>query len=192
MRALTMTMDFRRTTGALALVLGVASAATAQPPGPRGRGDDDGHLSRPDGPGRPGGRLIGPLGGLVTLHPDLPLPGLDLTEAQRAQVRAIMQSHRDEGRALLQRAQAAADGLQKATALSVDEAAAAQHGQALGGAIADAAILRARIRAEVLAILTPEQQSQAKTIMADRVERRQRGGRPSPRGGRPQNQRFQR
>lgn len=190
MPALTMTMHLTRTTVALALAVSLAAAAAAQPPGPPDRGAE-GFYARPDGPGRSGGRMMGPLGGLVTLHPELPLPGLDLTEAQRTQVRAIMQSHRDEGRALLQRAQAAVDGLQKATATSIDEGAAAQHGQALGTAIADAAVLRARIRHEVFAILTPEQQSQANAILADRVERRERfRRRPSPRGGRPPEQPF--
>lgn len=193
MPALTTTLKYTRTAGALALVIGLAATAAAQTPGPRGRGDG-GFFTTPDGPrgpGGPGGRMMGPLGGLVALHPDLPLPGLDLTDAQREQVRAIMQSHRDEGRALLQRAQAAADGLQKATASSIDEGAAAQHGQALGSIIADAAVLRARIRSEVFAILTAEQQAEANRILADRVERRERFRRtPPPRGGRPQGQPF--
>jgi protein CpxP len=191
MPALTTTLNFTRTAGALTLVLGLAATAAAQPPGPRGRGDGQ-FLPTPDGPrgpGGPGGRMMGPLGGLIALHPDLPLPGLDLTDAQREQVRAIMQNHRDEGRALLQRAQAAADGLQKATATSIDEGAAAQHGQALGGTIADAAVLRARIRTEVFAILTPEQQTEANRILADRAERRERFRRTPPsRGSRPQRQ----
>ena len=184
MPALT-TLNFTRTAGALALVIGLATTAAAQPSGPRVRVPDG---SR--GPGGPGGRMMGPLGGLVALHPDLPLPGLDLTEAQREQVRAIMQTHRDAGRALLQRAAAAAEGLQKATTTAIDEGAAAQHGQALGGTIADAAVLRARIRQEVFAILTPEQQAKANQILTDRMERRERGRRPPPRGGRPKGQPF--
>lgn len=151
--------------GAVALTLGLASAAMAQP-GPGGPGG-------PDGPGRggrgPGGPMMGgPLGGLLGLHPDLPLPALNLTDAQEEQVRTIMQGHRDEGRALMQRAQASMDALRTATAGTIDEGAAAQQGQALGAVIADAAVLRGRVRSEVWAILTPEQQAEATKIQADR------------------------
>lgn len=178
-----------RCAAALALTLGLAGAAAAQPPGPPGGPGGFGMLpDRPGGPGGPGGRMMGPLGGLLALHPDLPLPGLDLTDAQREQVRAIMQAHRDEGRALMQRAQTAADALQKATSGTIDEGAAAQQGQALGGAIADAAILRARVRSEVFAILTPEQQAEANKILADRQDRRERFRRAPLRGGRPKAQ----
>jgi len=134
--------------------------------------------------------MMGPLGGLLALHPDLPLLGLNLSDAQREQVRAIMQTHRDEGRALMQRAEAAADALRKATGQTIDEGAATQHGQALGAAIADAAVLRARIRAEVFAILTPQQQAEAHKIAADRLDRRERGRRTPPRGGGPSDHPF--
>lgn len=188
MPAITITTRFMRAGAVLALSLGLAATAAAQSPGPRGRGDG-GFGPPPGGPGGPGGGMMGPLGGLLALHPDLPLPGLDLTDAQRDQVRGIMQSHRDEGRALMQRAQAAAGALQKATAATIDEGAAAQHGQALGGVIAEAAVLRARVRNEVFAILTPEQQAEATRILADRRDRRFR--RPgSPRGGRTPDQPF--
>ncbi|WP_396627375.1 Spy/CpxP family protein refolding chaperone [Luteitalea sp.] len=154
--------------GAVALTLGLASAAMAQP-GPGGPGG-------PDGPGRggrgPGGPMMGgPLGGLLGLHPDLPLPALNLTDAQEEQVRTIMQGHRDAGRALMQRAQASMDALRTATAGTIDEGAAAQQGQALGAVIADAAVLRGRVRSEVWAILTPEQQAEATKIQAERQAR---------------------
>lgn len=115
----------------------------------------------------------GPLGALLGVHPDLPLASLNLTDAQREQVRTIMQSHRDEGQALVQKALASMDALRKATEATVDEGAAAQHGQALGAVIAEAAVLRGRVRAEVLATLTPEQQAEANKIAADRQQRLQ-------------------
>lgn len=169
--------------GAMAIVLTLvlADGVAAQP---RGRGDGA-PGPPPGGPGGPGPRMASPLDGLLTLHPDLPLPGLRLTDAQRDQVRAIMQGHRGEGRALLQRAESAAAGLQQATGSTVDEGAAAQHGQALGAAIAEAAVLRARIRLEVFAILTPEQQAEATRVLEERRDRRNRFRRPGgPRGGR--------
>jgi Spy/CpxP family protein refolding chaperone len=115
----------------------------------------------------------GPLGALLGVHPDLPLSALNLTDAQREQVRTIMQSHRDEGQALVQKAQASMEALRKATDATVDEGAAAQQGQALGAVIAEAAVLRGRVRGEVFAILTPEQQAEANKIAADRQQRMQ-------------------
>jgi Spy/CpxP family protein refolding chaperone len=122
----------------------------------------------------------GPLGGLLGLHPEVPLPALNLTDVQEEQVRTIMQSHREEGRALMGRGQRALEALRASTATTVDEAAAAQQGQALGGVIADAAVLRAKVRTEIFAILTPEQQAEATRIQAERhakqAEFRQRMG----------------
>lgn len=189
MRAMTSSRITRSLAGALALTLGLATAAAAQPPGRRGArsaGPANG-----DGRPGPGARMMGPLGGLLALHPDLPLPGLNLTDAQREQVRAIMQHHRDDGRALLQKAQAAFDALQKSTATTVDEGAAAQHGQALGAVIGEAAVLRARVRGEIFAILTPEQQAEANRILAERRERRDRLRRQPPRATRPPRQQFE-
>ncbi len=161
---------------ALVAVMGLAGAAQAQP-GPGGRGFGPG--MGPGGPGGPGGRMGGPLGGLLAVHPELPLHALNLTEAQREQVRTILQGHSTEGRALAEKAQAAMDGLRKATDATVDEGAAAQQGQAVGAVIAEAAVLRARIRGEVFAILTPEQQAEATKLQAQRQQRmeqmRQRG-----------------
>ena len=111
---------------------------------------------------------MGPLGGLLGLHPELPLPALNLTDAQREQVRTILQGHREEGQALMQRGQAALEALRKVTEGTVDEGAAAQQGQALGAVIAEAAVLRSRVRGEIMAILTPEQQAEAAKIQADR------------------------
>jgi Spy/CpxP family protein refolding chaperone len=63
------------------------------------------------------------------------------------------------------------DALRTATAGTIDEGAAAQQGQALGAVIADAAVLRGRVRSEVWAILTPEQQAEATKIQAERQAR---------------------
>lgn len=153
--------------GALALTMGLSVMAAAQPArGGRGFG---GHGFR--GPGGPGG---GALGGLLGVHPDLPLGALKLTDAQREQVRGILQSHRSEAESLRQRSDAAHEALRAATTAStVDEAAIAQQGQAFGALIADAAVLRAKVRSEVLAVLTPEQQAEATKIAADRQTRMQ-------------------
>ncbi len=148
--------------GAVALTIGLAGTALAQP-GPGGK----------RGPAGPRGQMGGALGGLLAVHPDLPLPALNLSDAQREQVRTILQSHRDEGRAINAKASGALEALRSATAGHVDEGAVGQHSQALGAAIGEAALLRAKVRTEVLAVLTPEQQAEATKIAADRQNRAQ-------------------
>lgn len=173
MRAMTMAGSVKAMMGAVALTMGLAAVAAAQP-GPGGPGGEPGDRGGRPEHGRPwgrGGMMGGPLGGLLAVHPDLPLPALNLTDAQREQVRTILQGHRDEGKALMDRATAATEALRKATAGTVDEGAAAQQGQAVGAVIAEAAVLRAKVRAEVLAILTPEQQAEAAKIQAQRDAR---------------------
>lgn len=162
----TLRTNMKLMAGALALALGLAGTAVAQPGVGRGRGG-------PGGPDGPRGMMGGPLGGLLAVHPDLPLPALNLTDAQREQVRTILQSHRDEGRAIHDKANAALDALRKATEGTVDEGAVSQQGQALGAAIGEAAVLRAKVRSEVFAVLTPEQQAEANKIAADRRTRLQ-------------------
>ena len=164
----TLTNTVRLAAGALALAIGMAAPAAAQPGFGFGQPGD---FDRRGGPGgRPGG---GPLGGLLALHPDLPLAALNLTDAQREQVRTIMQSHRDEGRAIAQKAHAALESLRKAGEGTVDEGAISQQSQALGAVIGEAAVLRAKVRAEVFAILTPEQQAEATKIAEQRRTRTQ-------------------
>jgi Spy/CpxP family protein refolding chaperone len=173
---MTVTTSAKMMAGVLALTLGLAGAAVAQPgTGPGGPGGPGGERfgRGPGGPGGRGGMMGGPLGALLGVHPDLPLSALNLTDAQREQVRTIMQGHRDEGQALVQKAQTSMEALRKATDATVDEGAAAQHGQALGAVIAEAAVLRGRVRGEVFAILTPEQQAEANKIAADRQQRMQ-------------------
>lgn len=154
--------------GALALTVGLAGAVAAQPgTGAGGRGFKGSGFRGAAGP-------RGALGGLLAIHPQIPLGALDLTDAQREQVRGILQSHRPEAESLRQRADAAVKALRAAgNASTVDEAAITQGSQAFSGLIAEAAVLRARVRGEVLAILTPEQQAEAAKIAADRQARMQ-------------------
>ncbi len=143
---------------ALLLVIGVGGAVHAQGDGPR--------RHRPFGPGR---------GGFVGLA------GLDLTEAQREQVREVVQRHRSEmqeaGKRLHEahRAQRAA-----VEAMPVNEGLIRSTTQTLANAQTDMALVQARIHSEVWTLLTPEQQEKAKqlksqreTRMKQRMERRQ-------------------
>jgi protein CpxP len=103
----------------------------------------------------------------------------DLTEAQHGQIRALFQSHRDEFTVIRERTQAARKKMRAATtAEAIDEAAIRDAATELAGVQADAAVVTARLRQEVLAVLTPEQREKAKNLRADlqgrMKERRQR------------------
>jgi protein CpxP len=152
-----------------------AAQAERRGPGPMGRG-----MMGPGGPGfrgGPGGRFG--MGGFA-------LRGLDLTDAQREQVKAIMESHRDEQKAIGDRMQAARKALHEAIAADTfDETAVRAKAAEIGAVEADAAVLQAKIKSEVFGILTPEQVKKAQELRSNMEKRmkdgRGRGMRPHPR-----------
>ena len=146
----------------LAAILGGTTAVTlAQPPAVQGV----------EKPGR------GPRGG-AGRSAGFGLRGIDLTEAQRDQIRTITQSHQDATRAAHTKLREAHRALAEAThADTIDEAAIRARSTDVATAMADEAILRGRIRAEVLATLTAEQQATLKerqTAMQQRRQERQK------------------
>ena len=111
------------------------------------------------GPGR-GGMRGGPRGFGGPMG-DLGLRGVDLTDTQREQLRTIMESHKQEFETVRTKLREAHQGLATATnAQTVDEAAIRARSTALATALADEAILRAKVRVEVNGILTAEQLQQ--------------------------------
>jgi len=97
---------------------------------------------------------------------------LDLTEAQRTRVREILDSHRDEQRALGDKAFAAHTALEAAINGDVfDESAVRMRAAEVAAIDADMAVARARIYAEVFQILTPDQQAQAKKLHEEMRQR---------------------
>jgi len=112
------------------------------------------------GAGRSGigrGGHFGPGGAGVFGPGGLGLEGANLTEAQREQVKAVVDQHRDEMRGLLDRVTRARRTLAaSAERGQVDEAAAGEVGEASGAL----ALAQARIRSEVLQLLTPEQRAE--------------------------------
>jgi protein CpxP len=101
---------------------------------------------------------------------------LNITDAQKEQIKNIAESHRDEWKALADRGRAAHEALRlSVTAETVDEALIRQRSAEVAAVEADMAVARARAHAEVLQILTPEQKAQAKTLQSQAQERRQRG-----------------
>jgi Spy/CpxP family protein refolding chaperone len=134
-------------------------------------------VSAQGGRARPGFARGGP-GGLGLLGPGgHGLEGASLTDAQKEQVKSIVDAHRDELRGLLDRqAQARRTLAASADSGQVDEAAATE----VGSASAALALAEARLRAEVLQILTPEQRAAVQKRAAERAERfseRRRGDR---------------
>ena len=158
--------------GLLAVVATAAVPLVAQGPppggGPMGRGGFGPGMRGPGGPGGPG--MLG-----------IP-PGIDLTEEQRTQVRGIMESHRDQMQQVGEKVRTAREGLQALIeADTLDEAAVRAKAAEVGAAEADAAIMQAKIRAEVYQILTPEQLQKVKDFRASHPGPGGRGG-PRPRG----------
>jgi Spy/CpxP family protein refolding chaperone len=146
----------------LTTVLAAGTAAVAQ--GPNGRGPDNGGRPGPDGPGRDG------RGGFGIVTRDL-----DLSDAQRQQIKAIVTKARADSRPLAERVRAASDAHRKAmTTLPVDESQIRVTMQALNTVQTDLAIARAHVRSDIFAVLTPDQQAKATAAR----ERRQARGNP--------------
>lgn len=147
----------------------LAQMAMAQDGQMRRRGPGPGLGGPPHGGPRPMGPMgpgrMGPMGG----GPMVPLGALDLTESQRGQVKAIMDSHKDEFRAAGEKvgvARQALRGLLEAD--PIDEPAIRAKSVDVAAAEGDAAILRAKVRTEIYAILTPEQVQKAKELRPKR------------------------
>jgi len=165
-------------TGVLVLGVGAGVYATAQ-----NTNQDPRSFSRGMGPGGPGGpfdsaqgRRGGP-GGPMGMLPMLARE-LNITDAQKAQIKSIADSHRDEWKALGDRARTAHEALQQAvTADAVDEGLIRQRSAEVAAVEADMAVARARTHAEVFQLLTPEQKTQAKTLQSTREERMKQRGR---------------
>lgn len=161
---------FRRTQITLiALALAIfASGATAllaqggPGPGPRGFG-----------PGARAGRGF---------DAGFALGQLNLSDAQKQQVRDIMQRYRQQSQPTMERLQQAIAAERAAiNQVPVNEAAVRQAAAALAAIQADVAVDQARLHADVWNILTPDQQAKAKELeqqaQARAQERRQRAPR---------------
>jgi len=164
---------------AAAVVMAAIGVVVSAQMGPRhgmgagqGSGGPGGAGMMGPGPGMRGGPGGGPFG---MIGPELRM--LDLTDAQHQQVRAILDSHKDELKAIGDRMQTARQALYDAiTADAVDETAIRTKAADVALVDADAAVLHAKMHAAVFAVLTPEQQQKAKELRGTR-ENRMKGGR---------------
>jgi Spy/CpxP family protein refolding chaperone len=117
------------------------------------------------GPGGPGG----PMGMLPMLGREL-----NLTPAQRDQIKAIADSHKDEWKALADRERVARTVLNDAIgADTLNEAAIRQKSAEAAAVDADLAVARAHARAEVFQILTDDQKTQLKNMQSAMKKRMQ-------------------
>jgi Spy/CpxP family protein refolding chaperone len=125
--------------------------------------------------------------------PPLPMlaAALDLTQAQQDQAKAIMSSHRAEFQQLRERGRTAHEAVRKAVETEPvnEQAIRTAVGQA-SQLEADGAVLRARVRQEMLALLSADQRAkldQMKKSFADRArERRNNRGTQRPQSTQPQ------
>ena len=154
--------------GAVLLALGVSAGlyASAQntnqdpPPFRSGRPGGPGRWGGPGGPG-------GPMGMLPMFGRDI-----SLTDTQRDQIKAVADSHKDEWKALGDRARTAHEALNGAvTADTMDDGLIRQRSAEVAAVDADMAVARAHAHAEVLQILTADQRAQVKKRQAEMKER---------------------
>ncbi|MGE0451479.1 MAG: Spy/CpxP family protein refolding chaperone [Vicinamibacterales bacterium] len=132
----------------------------------QGPGFGGGRFGGPGGPGGPMGRGGPGLAGPV------PLNRLGLTDDQRSRVRQVMQSHREDQRALAERARTAHQALQDVLASpTFDEAAIRARSADVASVQADMAVLQGRVFGEIYQILTPEQQQKLAELRTQQQER---------------------
>ena len=85
-----------------------------------------------------------------------------------------MELHKAERQVIGQRLRDARRAQEEAiTAVPVDEAAVRTRSAELAKVESDAAVLHAKVHAEVYNVLTPEQQEKAKALRAEREQRRE-------------------
>ncbi|MCX6537624.1 MAG: Spy/CpxP family protein refolding chaperone [Acidobacteria bacterium] len=136
--------------------LGIVALGAQQGP-PPGRGPGA------RGPGMFGAGPRGPMAGMMRRG----LAQLNLTDDQKTRIKSTLESNRDATQAIAKRMIAAREALGDAvTADTIVEADIRAKAAAVAVVEADAAVLRANVRAQVFALLTPEQVAKAKQLRA--------------------------
>src|SRR5262245_5374653 len=157
--------------GIAALTLAVAAPVfvAAQQEQPRRQGPGFGGPPPGGGPGMMGPRR-GP-GGPLGLGPGF--RELDLTDDQRAQLKQIAESHREEFRAAGEKSRAAHEGMRALMeADQIDENAIRARSQEIAAAEAEVMILNAKVRQQSMQVLTSEQVAKLKELRAQGPRRR--------------------
>ena len=154
--------------GASILALGVTAGVFVHAQDQNTNQPRRGFMGRGMGPGGRGPG--GPMGMLPMLGREI-----DLTDAQKDQIKTIADSHKEDWKNLAERARAAHGALNDAvTADTPDEALIRQRSAEVATVEADMAVARARTHAEVFQILTPEQKTKLKTMQTEMKNRGRR------------------
>ena len=104
-----------------------------------------------------------------------PPAGLNLTDAQRNEIRTLREARQSDAQALRVKMRAARQQMQQALRADVpDEAAVRSAAESVAALQADQAVLQARARSQFIKVLTPEQQARMKQARARAAERAQR------------------
>lgn len=112
-----------------------------------------------------GGEGHGPFGpfGIIAAHHAM--RELDLTTQQRAQVKGILRSHRQEFQEIVERLHGVHEAVGEiAHRESVDEAAIRESVRGAVDPLGDLAVLHARVRHEIAGVLTAEQRQKADAL----------------------------
>jgi periplasmic protein CpxP/Spy len=99
------------------------------------------------------------------------LAQLGLSDAQKAEIKGIVQGQKPEWQALAQRLQQARRSVGDAIANDAPEATVRAESAKLAAVQADLAVMREKVHQQVFAVLTPDQQAKAKTLRAQRMAR---------------------
>ena len=119
--------------------------------------------------GVPGGGLHGPHGrfgplGFMAVHQGL--QELGLTDPQKTQIKAILRSHKQEFRGAMDQLHAVHEAVgQLSRQDAIDEAAIREGVRDAVDPLGDLAVLHARVRREIGAVLTPEQRQKAEGLL---------------------------
>jgi Spy/CpxP family protein refolding chaperone len=93
---------------------------------------------------------------------------LDLTEGQKAEIREVFKTHRDELKGEIETMRAARQAqLEAIHADTFDEATIRGAAAKVGEAEAELAVMRGKIASEVRTLLTPDQRVKAKAMLKD-------------------------
>jgi protein CpxP len=123
--------------------------------------------------GRKHGRRGAGIGRMAPGFQGLPLRQLELTDAQREQVRGIVSARSADFKSIAERLRTARDAQHAAvTRVPVDENEVRARVSEAAAIEAEASVLRARVHEQIYQVLTPEQQQKAKTLQAERQKRR--------------------
>ncbi len=145
---------------ALLAIVATGTCVLAQSPGGRRGGGPPGAGPGLGGPARGGGAF------------GLGVRDLDLSDAQRTQIRAITAKAREDAKPTAERLRQATDARRKAMALTpVNENQIRSTTQALATAEADMAVARAHVQSDIFALLTPDQQKKVTDARARRESR---------------------